>query len=376
MGSPLSRQHVAALDGVRGVAIIMVLVCHGASVLPTDSGASQAWRHLLEQGAYGVDLFFVLSGYLITGILLDTREDPAYFRTFYWRRALRIFPAYYCYLAIIFLVVRPLYQRQGADPWADVSPWPYLAYLQNCLPGGGNGRPLLSHLWSLAVEEQFYLVWPALVYLVPRRGLAPLCAVLAVGALGLRCGLAHYGLDMEYAHRLTPARLDTLLLGALLAQAVRSERGLAWCRTWMPRLGLAAAVGILVLSRGTHGFDMFDPLVYAVGWSLTAVLSAAIVFAAATAPKGRGQRLLTARWLQSFGRYSYAIYLLHPLVQQLLPYYWIGFLKRQSETLYWAGLLTFPLVVILGGYGLGWLSWHLLERHFLRLKDRFQYAAR
>jgi len=376
MGSPLSRQHVPALDGVRGLAIVLVLVCHGASVLPESSEFGHAWRHLLEQGAYGVDLFFVLSGYLITGILLDTRGDPSYFRTFYWRRALRIFPAYYCYLAIVFLVVRPAFRLGGTDPWEQVDAWPYLIYLQNCLPDREMGQPLVRHLWSLAVEEQFYLVWPALVYLVPRRWLAPLCAALALGALGLRCAFAGYGLDMEYAHRLTPARLDTLLLGALLAQAVRSDRWLAWCRTWMPRLGIVAAIAILVVARGTRGFDMYHPVVYTIGWSFTALLSGAIVFAAATAERGRLQRLLTARWLQSFGRYSYAIYLLHPLVQQLLPYYWIGFLKRHSDTLYWAGLLTFPLVVALGGYGLGWLSWHLLEKHFLRLKDRFAYAPR
>jgi peptidoglycan/LPS O-acetylase OafA/YrhL len=371
MGVPLSRQHVPALDGVRGVAILLVAACHGGmTILPEGPGAVDTLRHLFYQGVYGVDLFFVLSGYLITGILLDTRDDPGYFRTFYWRRALRIFPAYYAYLALVFLVLRPLFA-----PWGPPA-WPYLIYVQNYLPGHGEGQPLLGHLWSLAVEEQFYLCWPALVYLVPQRRLALVCVVLAVGALGLRCAFALTGQHMEDAHRFTPARLDTLLLGALLALAVRSDRWLAWCRTWLPRAGLLAAVAILMLARGTNGFDMFSPLVYTAGWSLTALVSGAVVFAAATPGGGPLRRVLCWRWLRSFGRYSYAIYLLHPLITQLVPVYWLRLLSHQPVAVYWLGVLAFPLVVALGGWVMGWVSWHVLERPFLRLKDRFAYAPR
>jgi peptidoglycan/LPS O-acetylase OafA/YrhL len=271
-------------------------------------------------------------------------------------------------------VVKPAFAATGNESWAQVDVWPYLVYLRNWLPGRGTGEPLLDHLWSLAVEEQFYLFWPALVYVVPRRRLAPVCVVLAVGALALRCALAAHGFEMEDAHRLTPARLDTLLLGALLALAIRSERWLAWCRTWMPRVGWAAVVALLILARGTNGFDAFEPLTYTAGWSLTALLSGAIVFAAATPGGGLLRRMFGWRWLRSFGRYSYAIYLLHPLITQLVSFHWLRYLKDQPAAVYWLGVLAFPPAVALGGWAMAWVSWHVLERPFLRLKDHFAYA--
>ncbi len=136
MGQPLSRLHVPALDGVRGLAILLVLAAHGSNAaLPGRAGLPSSWHHWLQQGSYGVDLFFVLSGYLITGILLDTRDGAGYFRTFYWRRALRIFPAYYMYLAFVFGGMRPFLRLSGDDPWAGVQLWPFFLYVQNWMPG-------------------------------------------------------------------------------------------------------------------------------------------------------------------------------------------------------------------------------------------------
>jgi peptidoglycan/LPS O-acetylase OafA/YrhL len=375
MGQPDSAKHIPALDGVRGLAILMVLLFHGGiQVIPIEPGPLGEFRRLLTYGLYGVDLFFVLSGYLITGILLDSRCAPGYFRTFYWRRSLRIFPAYYFYLAVVFLGVRTAFRLAGDDPWADVSAWPYLLYVQNWTIPQGKPHPLLSHLWSLAVEEQFYLFWPAVVYLVPRRRLPAVCVVLAAGALALRCALALRG-EAVTARWLTPARLDALLIGGLLAQAVRDPRWLAWCRTWLPRLGGAAFLAILLLARVTDRFEFSDPLVCTAGLSLVAFVAAALVFGAATSRGGLLFRAFMPGWLRSLGRYSYAAYLFHPLVYQLPAPYWLRFLNQTPPLVHLLGVLAFPLFVVVGGYALGWLSWRLLERPFLRLKDRYTYAA-
>ncbi len=235
---------------------------------------------------------------------------------------------------------------------------------------------MLSHLWSLAIEEQFYLVWPTVVYLMPRRGLGPLCVVLAVGALGLRCLLATWGCDVEDAHRLTPARLDTLLLGALLALAIRNDGWRTWCQRWMPRLGWSAVAGVVVLAPFTHGFDHREPVVYTVGWSLTALIACALVWAAATAERGVLHRAFGWGWLRAYGRYSYGIYLWQSLLAETLPGPWLKALLNRSETAYRVGVFTFPLVLALAVIPVVWLSWNCLEQPCLRLKDRFRYAGR
>ncbi len=374
MGVPLSQRHVPALDGVRGLAILLVLACHTACVLPAHHAASAVLGPVLEHGQHGVDLFFVLSGYLISGILLDTRESAGYFRVFYWRRALRIFPAYYVYLLIVFAFGGLLYQWHGSDFHVRGASWPYLVYLQNWKPTLGLGDSLLSHLWSLAVEEQFYLVWPAVVYLMPRRGLAPLCVVLMLAAVGLRGTFAAVGWDVEHAHRITPARLDALLLGALLALAIRHDGWRAWCGRWLPRLGWPALPAYVVLYAVTAGTAWSGPLVTTVGWSLLALLSGALVFGAARADGGWMGRLFSQRWLRSFGRYSYGIYLLHMLVIEPVAWPWLRFLDEHSSQAYRLGIVTFPLLVVVGSYTLAWVYWHALEQWFLRLKNRVPYG--
>src|SRR5438067_7660244 len=177
----LERGHILALDGLRGIAILLVVVCHFVSNLHI---AADGWAWPLvaiaHAGWTGVDLFFVLSGFLITGILIDARGSDSYFKAFYARRALRIVPAYYGFLFAIFVVLPFLHLGAGNDYMLarEHQSW-YWLYLTNVMMAIGEipGRgPYPSTLfWSLAVEEQFYLLWPLIVAASPPRTLRKIC---------------------------------------------------------------------------------------------------------------------------------------------------------------------------------------------------------
>ena len=236
---PPLQPHLPALDGVRGLAILMVICFH--VFLSNSMGygrLSRAVGTALHYGIFGVDLFFALSGFLITGVLVDSLGDRGFFRKFYARRALRIFPLYYGVLLVLFAAT-PLLGLH----WRGMG-WLLLGYLQNLRPEEigtySPGHSIgLNHFWSLAVEEQFYLVWPALVFL---GGQPP--AAFSVGRYGsrrrpcvLRLALVWGGVGSQPIHVWTVTRADSLLLGGALALLYRSP---AW--------GQAPAIGTCILS--------------------------------------------------------------------------------------------------------------------------------
>lgn len=212
----LERLHrITALDGLRGIAILAVLEFHFAEGLTGLSRAELAIYNFIRTGWLGVDLFFVLSGFLITGILTDARHTPRYFQNFYWRRAVRIFPPYYAFL-LAYGVFYPLARHRPLD-----APWWHWTYLTNVavalhLPVGTT-----PHFWSLAVEEQFYLLWPLLIYLLPRRAAMRVCLGCIVGAPAIRIMLLLAGIGNPAAYVLMPCRVDALAVGGWLALAQR-----------------------------------------------------------------------------------------------------------------------------------------------------------
>jgi len=305
-------QHVRAFDGLRGIAIILVLLRH----VGEDSPARRVGGVVaaaLNAGWLGVDVFFVLSGFLITGILLDARGDGAqpadgYFRRFYARRALRIFPAYYLFLAVVVLIGRPP-MPHGA--------WWYWSYLPNVLiarHGWPDGTWDTGHLWSLAVEEQFYLVWPAIIAWTPRRRLPVLCLAVIVAAVALRVVL----LPALAAYVLTPARADTLAVGAVLAIALRSgPRARDAVARAAPTIGVitAAVLGALFV---THRLDHR----LTVGGLVLGSVAATLATAACIGRIGKGWIRRALEWgpLVSFGKYSYAIYLVQLPLRGAIDY--------------------------------------------------------
>jgi peptidoglycan/LPS O-acetylase OafA/YrhL len=381
---PISAARVSALDGARGLAIIGVLLVHSVSQLThplftyfTSAGLAR----ITEFGAFGVDLFFVLSGYLITGILLDTRHSAHYFRNFYARRFLRLFPVYYGYL-LIAATVFPLTHRQLGISMPDYQDnwWWYVGYLSNWKTGNGALDPFLGHFWSLALEEQFYLTWPALIYFVPRRFLPWACIALALFSIALRFVWSAQGVYWNSIYRITITRLDTLVLGALVALAVRS---VVWrqivSRFAFPTLcgGMAAFVGI-ALYAGTSSWQAAP--VQTCGAVAGAIAFAALVAHAALAKTGFLIRsILQTRILRVFGKYSYGIYVYHIAVFNHAG--WAGAFIQKRIVQVWsipAEVLSVPIsilsVVISNAivFLIAVISWRCFESRILRYKEVFR----
>lgn len=350
-----AESHVRAYDGIRGIAILLVLLRHVGEDGPARrlGGAVAA---ALNAGWLGVDVFFVLSGFLITGILLDargegTRPAAGYFRNFYARRALRIFPAYYLFLAIVFVVGHP------ATPYGT---WWYWSYLSNALiarHGWPDGPWETGHLWSLAVEEQFYLVWPAIIALTPRRWLPGLCLWLIAAAVAMRVTLIHHGMPLA-AYVLMPSRADTLAIGALLAIVLK--------RGWHVRVpGLTVVtLGVLGALFVTHQLDHR----LTIGGLVIGSLATSLLTAACIGQVSDNRVLRRAlEWgpLVSFGTYSYAIYLVQLPIRGAMDL-WLG--TRIDALPALLGVLTNLVVLASVSWGIAWISWRVFERPILSLK--------
>lgn len=379
--TPRLRGHLPVLDGIRGVAILMVMVHHLAILTPHTP--LEAWFIRVAQlGAHGVDLFFVLSGFLITGILLDSRGSPGYFRRFYIRRALRIFPIYYAVLLIVF-VVTPIFHglRDPALGGLEIlklkapqAPW-YFAYASNFYFAIHKSFmiPELGPTWSLAVEEQFYLTWALVVaWLSPLR-LRQACVVLIVAAAAWRIGLWQLASGWLVIWVSTFSHIDALAVGALIAGLLRPPGAaiLRLRRAALPLLGLGLAVSLLLFLRGELRFDSglflrfgYPALVFGMGGLLLRLLFAP--------PESRLSRVFSSRTLGFFARYSYAMYLFHVPISK-----WTSenlLTETRLRALPGPALLGQGLYFLLAGglvCGAAWLSWRLFEGPILSLKERW-----
>jgi peptidoglycan/LPS O-acetylase OafA/YrhL len=374
------RSTVPALEGVRGVAILAVLA-HQLCIDGYPGGRMLALALApFQAGWVGVQIFFVLSGFLITGILLDTRRASNYWSSFYVRRGLRIFPVYYLLLFCTFVLAPRLFHLSAATLAEHRSQGWYWLYLVN-VAGlfGGGGVDALGHCWSLSVEEQFYLLWPFAVRLLGERGLVRLCVGVAVAALLLRVGLRLAGADPELCYELTPARADALTLGALGAVAVRREAWVAWIA---PRLGRATAVtaGLLVVvGLAGGGLARSNAVTQTAGYTVLAVASALVILQVTIeTARGRGRlaRVLEAPLLRRFGKYSYAIYVFHHPLDLLITR---TFFKPRLASLGPVAFLGLQAAYFaFGGLGLlllGAASYRLVERPFLAWKRFFTARA-
>lgn len=369
---PQKAAHIPALDGVRGTAILMVMLFHMGMVPPVGHLA-QAWQQITLQGGLGVDVFFVLSGFLITGILLDSRDSPNYFRNFYGRRVLRIFPLYY---AVVFfsLVVLP-----RVAPWTIArfgrvnhdALW-YWFHLSNFAIArrGAFAHGILDVSWSLAIEEQFYLLWPAVVLRVPPKRLHQVCIVLIVVSCASRLLLTSFGAAPVAVYTLTFCRLDGLAAGALVALLARTGR-IATIGRWLIPLALGS---ILIFAVMMCRRELGLPTSVSAGFTYLAVsgISSSAILAILASPKFLVSKVFTLAPLRALGRYSYAIYLFHypiaallrdkVLVVQKLPLVWGSSLPSQA---------AFDLIAIGLSFAAATLSWHAYEQWFLRLKRYF-----
>lgn len=366
--------HVPALDGLRGCAILLVLLSHIVDRFRPAAELDRAVMAVWFGGWVGVDLFFVLSGFLITGILLDSRGHQWYLRSFIARRALRILPVYFALLLLLALGARLLLPAgdPGGGALMSALPW-HLTYTTNVLVGfrGWGAAGLNSgHLWSLAVEEQFYLTWPLAVLLLRRDRLRGVLLAALVALPVLRAIALASGATAQQLYVLTPFRADTLLGGALLAVLLRDEQAARYMG-WVRAGGRYALVALGLMAFGLGGLPSDDPWMQTVGFSALTVFFASVV---ARAVSGRGceRRALESRVLGSFGRFSYAIYLVHAPLLLLLDraVFARGALAVTFGTRVPA-LLAYTAVFLLLVWAIGALSWWGLERHFLALKRHF-----
>jgi peptidoglycan/LPS O-acetylase OafA/YrhL len=308
------------LDGLRGLAILMVLALHFVgNTLPTNR-VEQVIVGATNYGSYGVELFFVLSGFLITGILYDAHHKPNYFRNFYMRRLLRIFPLYYGVLALVFFVAPliPLLRGPTLDYLVDRQLWAWLYAVNIYIARDGVWSfSYLDHFWSLAIEEHFYLFWPLVVLLLARRprALISVSLTIALGAMLARMIGSLMGLNWWTTYALTPFRLDGLALGAFLAVLARQPGGINWLTRALPRVvavagGLLALTFVWTLLVSRKGLDLVLP-VRAV---LILMLLACLFFWALIAPKQSIiSRFFCSRSMVFLGTYSYGLYVYHHL---------------------------------------------------------------
>jgi peptidoglycan/LPS O-acetylase OafA/YrhL len=388
-----SSSRLPALDGVRGIAILLVLQFHvlvfGRLLLPQGAELSRLDRivfQTLGSGWIGVDLFFVLSGFLITGILLRAKPTDGYFRPFYARRFLRIFPAYYLFLLFVMFLYPLMRDLDQSALFAglEVDPgerWWFFLYLQN-LPMAipqmhPEGMPLF-HLWSLAIEEQFYIVWPLVVLACPRRALPFVCIATMLAALGLRMYMVHGGADWAAAsfstYVFTPARMDSLAAGALIASLIDVGVSAKRMRTGAAVLAVVSAVVLAYIGFSNGTFSAYDNSIRSFGFTLLALTFTGCVVFVVT---GQGSpRVLSSGVLMAFGLYSYAMYIIHPVVFAEVAYgvERSGGLVSIGGT-YLCSMFVLDAAVVGTTFTVAWLSWHLYEKWFLNLKRHFPYGA-
>jgi len=346
----LVRGHMPALDGMRGIAILLVLA-HTFDVIQTRNGMGHDIDLALDTGWIGVQLFFVLSGFLITGILLDTRSKPHYFRTFWIRRVLRIFPLYFGVLAVA--------TAAGA---ASIYLW---TYTSNFAAPLGHPEPVFPHFWSLAVEEQFYLVWPLVVRLAGRRGVVALSFVLSALAIASRVYVRSH-LGIESAYQFTPCRMDALAIGAGVAALIRGDGVRRIVANSRASLLGGIGSGILLGGAVLGHLARTSAAMQASGYTLIAV-GFAVLLIGALPPHRIPARILSWSPLRRIGTYSYGMYVFHA------PFHILVGLPL-LERLHWKQGTAFGVAYMIGAtlvtLALAALSYHLYERRFLALKQR------
>jgi len=370
--SRLSAVHIPALDGVRGLAILLVIP-HNTNLMLEAAfhGPAYIVKEFLLFGWAGVQLFFVLSGFLISGALLDSQDSPTYYRAFYARRALRILPLYYGILAVTFLVLAPLQlapvetrQSQQHQIWL----W---TFLSNWTDPRGLTVAGFAHFWSLAVEEQFYLLWPLALHRMRPERVLRLCLGICVAAFGFRTAMRVAGFSSECVYEFTICRMDALAMGAASAALVRLP-------SWKARLERSARhlpwAALAVLVSGallTHDYARGGWQTQTLGMTILAAAFTLLLLAALGKYAGRENwlsRALSIAPLRSAGKYSYGMYVLHFPITKLLGARLLGgAATTHSATI----AVLYAAAVTLATYPCAWLSYHLYEKHFLRLKRYF-----
>jgi peptidoglycan/LPS O-acetylase OafA/YrhL len=337
-GHRMRREHIPELDGVRGLACLLVIVLHVViAPLPVSPGS---WFDLVRFRVQpfmsgGVDLFFILSGFLISGALMESKGSPNFFRTFWTRRIARIFPVYYLMIGVS-LAARAAYDLNPipvlhALTYLSLPEGYYAIFSQNIVMAltKTSGNNILGVTWSLAIEEQFYLVFPFLVFLFPRRWLVA-AAVAVVVATPIIRSLVVLHINWHAGYLFTIARMDALMLGVLLAAIVRHVPTLDIARrrqSWLNWLALILVLLQLADFWGTfaerwmysqdNGNITYLVLI-CIQYPLINLAMACLMLNIFTRESGPFRWILRAKSLMAIGMISYGAYMYHQVVNYAL----------------------------------------------------------
>jgi peptidoglycan/LPS O-acetylase OafA/YrhL len=365
-------RHYRSLDGLRGLAILLVVPHNTDITVPVLHGPFAIFAVLIDRGWVGVQLFFVLSGFLITEQLCRTRHAPNYLGGFYARRVLRIVPLYIAAVLLAWVLMGVLASRGHAV--AHTPAWAlWLGILViNWTEPLGTEIPGFPQFWSLALEEQFYLVWPFVVRAFAPRLFAVTVAI-AGAALGLRVLMLLLGANTSMVYMWTISRMDALAFGAMAALIVQG---------WRVRGAAAAPLpwvvgGVVIAVVGAFLTELYEAGTWAtqtVGFTCLGLACMCVLLGAVAndlAPRQRRSlSVLRSGLLASVGRYSYGMYVFH----MFFAIFAAAWVKRIADSFGDARMIACALLMLALSYVLGFLSYHLYEKHFLRLGRRY-FAA-
>jgi peptidoglycan/LPS O-acetylase OafA/YrhL len=374
--TPQGQQHIQAIDGLKGF-VICILLVHYNFIFKPDGLLERIYFLGVQYSLMALDIFFVVSGFLITGILIRSRGHEKYFRNFYARRSLRIFPLYYVFLVLYFFLLPALWPEATQALRVDWLPW-FFGYGANIYMSVFGDSPVAGtasiHLWSLSVEEQYYLIWPLVVHFCSRQNLKRVSIAMIVAAPLIRVGLVLMD-ERVAAFMLMPSRMDSLAIGGLLAMWSLEPGGLQRFHRHA-RLTLAGALAtalpILLYIGAVHPMH---PLAVTLLLMCASAQAGALVLLGVTRGLGSfGNAAVTWAPLARVGLFSYAIYVLHD------PAAWIGermglsprFFRESIEWRLGAQLAYFATFTVIS-FGISWCSWHFFEKHLLELKRYFPY---
>ena len=383
-----SNVRIPELDGLRGLAILSVVFYHyiASGFAPPGGLLDRFIRNVFPLTWTGVDLFFVLSGFLIGGILMDCRNTENYFRTFYLRRVCRIFPLYFLWLSLFFILPWLFAPRFPPDWYRTVfseqiprfPQWGYFFFLQNFYVAQTTlfGPFWMAPTWSLAIEEQFYLLLPLMIWLVPVRKLPGtlIALILLVPALRVYFYLYHPAL---FTYVLLPCRADTLLLGVLCDCLVRQERSRCWLEKRRGQLHLALVVlllgagGLTVLSKQQTNpvfFNSFELATF--GYTWLAMLYACLLLGVVIAQKGLIAGVMRLRWLRQLGTIAYGVYITHVSILYLT----YGLILGKEPEIKDALDVVVTAVAFLTTLLIAAISWRFLEKPIIGWGHSFSYT--
>ena len=375
-----NSKHIPVLDGVRGLAILAVLLCHLAHFVWFDGVDSSLLLGLFGWGWAGVDLFFVLSGFLITGILVDNKGSISYFQTFYWRRTLRIFPLYFGLLIIAWFLF-PLFGIRTEVFTGSKNATPYFfSYLYNIyLFLFIQGNPgALGPAWSLCIEEQFYFIWPVMVSILSRRALFKTCIGMFMLSFVTRLLFLSLGYTSDQSYYFTITRLDGLAVGAAIALLVRRPH---WAMDWKTKYSVVTKwcfACLIIAVAGVflkNGYGWEPPMTNLFIFSILSLLSGSLLLLLLNPEETPSllQKFFSSKILRFLGKYSYGIYILHLAVIFIFDPYLnaigIRLFSRHSLPLAFFKFFGDMALVLATSF----ISYHLYEVHFLRLKNILVY---